>query len=178
MKNKNANQEYATMRCPLQDQEIASILPDYCDRTLSPEMEEALESHFELCSDCRDTVKAQRAVWAALDEFKPDAVTPGFNDAVLARIAAESRPPWSRLLAWPDFSARPAISMAAAAMVLIAVALFQGPTTQTPAEVDDSARYLKSELIVDVEQVDSTLDDIEMLRQLGLASPADQPQRL
>ncbi|MEZ5355684.1 MAG: hypothetical protein R2762_23875 [Bryobacteraceae bacterium] len=179
MNNNNTKRNDAATRCPLQDQELASILLEYCDRTLSPDMAEGLERHFAVCADCREAVEAQRAVWAALDEFKPDFAVGAFDDEVLARVAEESRPRWGRLLAWPNFSSAPVIPLAAAAMVLMAVMLFRAPLADSTDDNGDGVRFLKSDLIVDVEQVDRTLDDIEMLRQLGLASStADQPRQL
>ncbi|MEZ5402221.1 MAG: zf-HC2 domain-containing protein [Bryobacteraceae bacterium] len=158
-------------RCPLQDPEFASILLEYCDRVLAPETAKTLEAHFEVCSACREAVEAQRAVWTALDEFKPEHVGGDFDKAVLARVEGEARSarrmPWSRMLAFPRLPAGPAIPMAAAALVLMAVALFR---PGVPGETEDGARFLKSDLVVDVEQVDRSLDDMEMLRQLGLAS--------
>jgi anti-sigma factor RsiW len=164
------HEKHESMRCPLQDEEFASILLEYCDRTLAPDVAASLERHFEVCGACRESIEAQRAVWAALDEFKPESISAGFDEEVLSRVARERRPGAGRLLAWPDFSVRRVLPVAAAAMVLMAVGLFHGRLAPSAGEVEDSTRFMKSDLIVDVEQVDSTLDDIEMLRQMGLAS--------
>jgi hypothetical protein len=65
------------------------------------------------------------------------------------------------------WSIRPAMPVAAACMVLVAAFLFQAPTAP------EGSRYPKWAETMDVEQVERTLDDLEMLRQLGVAAPAE-----
>jgi anti-sigma factor RsiW len=149
-----------TVRCPLQSGDEGAILLSYLDRRLDPASTEALDRHISICPDCSRVVAAQRSVWNALDQWEPVAVSAGFDDRVMARIAAEREPAswWRRLNAHGWW--RPAMPVAAACVALLAVAVWREPVTaENPSPGMDSA---------EVQQVEDTLSDLEMLRQLGL----------
>lgn len=153
------------MACLLQDRERAAWLLDYCERNLSPALASEVERHLAVCPDCARTVDAQRQVWAALDGWDAPQVSPGFNARLYGRIGQDEAKPWwqgllsdSRAWTW-----RPAMPLAAACLAVLAVALFRAPSIPEPgakAQVDS----------IDVEQVERTLHDLEMLEQLGLAN--------
>lgn len=159
-------------QCPLQNRELASIFLDYCDRRLDPDLMLEMERHMESCKDCRQMLASQRAVWDALDAWEPEPVSLDFNRRLFDRIEAEgARPWWQR--AWTSLGSlgwKPAVPVAAACMALVAVVLLRVPSV---SQYDQKA---KLEPTVDVEQVDRALDDMEMLRQLGVSSdlPAGQ----
>ncbi len=147
--------------CPMQTGETASLLLDYCDRKLPLELMEEMDRHLAVCGSCRDAVAGQKAVWAALEAWEPEPVAVDFDRRLYRRIDEEqSRPWWKRLLEFPGaISWKPAMSLAAACLVLAGVALFRLPSgADLPAQTDK----------IDVEQVEKTLDDMDMLRQLGL----------
>jgi anti-sigma factor RsiW len=155
------------MHCPIQSRENAELLLAYVERKLEPEVAATFERHVEACAACREAVAAQSAVWSALDQWEAAEITADFDRRLYARIEADHQRAWWRRVFEPVLpgSLRPAMPMAAAAMLLIAVGLFQAPSEA------DWQRDKKA--AIDVEQVESTLDDLEMLRQLGVAAPVE-----
>ncbi len=150
------------MICPIQDRENAGILLDYCDRKLSADMMDTLDKHVENCPGCRQALAAQKMVWEALDNWEPAPVSIDFNRRLYHRIDKEAATAWWRRMFEPvmPFSLRPALPMAAACLVMIAVFLFQAPG-------DQQLQKQMTVETIDVEQVEKTLDDMEMLRQMG-----------
>lgn len=149
------------MECPVQTRENADLLLAYCARRLDPETAAALERHMQCCEACRTFGEGQRAVWSALDAWEAVPVSQDFDRRLYARIGAEQlRGFWSRLAQlWSPLRSRPALSLAAASLVLLVAFLVQSPqTAPRPPEVET----------VDVEQVERALDDLEMLRQVNL----------
>lgn len=154
------------MACILRDRERATWLLDYCERKLSPALTAELERHLTVCPDCARAVDAQRQVWAALDGWEAPPVSPDFNARLYGRIEQESRRPWwraitgeARLWTW-----KPAMPLAAACLAILAVALFRAPSLPEPGT------KAQADTIIDVEQVERTLHDLEMLEQLSLSS--------
>ena len=153
------------MACLLQDKERAAWLLDYCERNLPPALAAEVERHLAVCPDCARTVEAQQKVWAALDVWDPPQVSPNFNARLYARIEQEDAQPWWRTIL-PDarvWTWKPAMPLAAACLAVLAVALFRAPSMPEPgpkAQADS----------IDVEQVERTLHDLEMLEQLGLSN--------
>jgi anti-sigma factor RsiW len=146
------------MTCPVQAKENAEVLLAYCARTLEAEAAAAFERHLEHCEHCRSMAQAQQAVWAALDAWEAAEVPEDFDRRLYKRIEAEAANPWwkrmvpdRRMLAW-----KPAFGLAAAGMAVFAIALMRSPEVPPPSPSADS---------IDVEQVERTLEDLEMLRQ-------------
>ena len=65
---------------------IVAIL-SYLDRQLDPDTVLAFERHLSVCSECTRVVAAQRAVWKALDQWEPIAVSADFDERSFARLA-------------------------------------------------------------------------------------------
>lgn len=157
------------MRCLLQSGDDAVLLLDYCERKLDPALAFELEQHIAVCPDCARIVEAQQAVWNALDDWQPAPISADFNERVWRRIEAENaRPWWRRWLQWGAVTSwKPAMPLAAACMVLAAVALFQTPAgTPQPKSQPEN---------IDVEQVETTLHDLDMLQQLGAPAGRETP---
>ena len=152
-----------TARCPLQSGDEGALLLSYVDRQLDPDKMETLHRHVAICPDCARVVEGQRAVWQALEQWEPIAVSADFDDRVMARIAAEPSPWWRRLLqAAPTLGWwKPAMPLAVACAALLAVAVWHGPASgDKPAGATmDSA---------EAQQVEEALNDLDMLRQLGV----------
>jgi anti-sigma factor RsiW len=155
----------------MQDRENAGVLLEYVERKLTPDVAAAFERHLDACPACREAVGAQQTVWAALDAWNAAEISPDFNRRLYERIESEEGRAWWRRLFQPvlPWSLRPAMPLAAACMVLVAVLVFQGP-----GEVE---RQTKSVQTIDIEQVERTLDDLEMLKQLGVSTAESQESR-
>lgn len=147
------------MLCPVQSRDNAGILLAYANRTLDPDTAAVLERHMESCTECRRAAEAQRAVWKALDEWESEEIAEDFDRRLYRRIEAEQDTGWHRLMRpFRPVSWKPAMSLAAAGVTLLAVFLLQAPNRMTaPGGRSES---------VEAEQVERSLDDIEMLRQI------------
>ena len=133
------------MICPTQNKN-AEVLLDYCAGTLEPARTAEFATHIEACGDCRRVVEAQRQVWGALDAWTPLEVPPDFDARLYARIAREKRAlPWGRWF-W-----KPAVPLALACAVLAV-----GSLVRTPKEDK-----------VDIQRVERTLEDLDMLTPLS-----------
>ena len=135
------------MPCPIQN------VLDYSAQKLSPKAAAEFESHMTACTECRSAVASQQQVWQALDEWEVAPVSEDFDRKLRARIEESERKPWWKL-AW-----RPAWSFAAASAA-VAVALFVYAPDSTRIEVEP-------------EQVESALEDLEMLKQLSASGNQD-----
>src|SRR3954454_18203302 len=150
------------MRCPVQN-ENADLLLGFCARGLSPELTAIVEQHILVCEECRSFADGQRQLWDALDAWQPERVSADFEDRLYFRIEQNrSRGFWSRLLG-ETFSWKPALPLAAAfATVVISVMLVTPASSPDPGSLQQSGRIESLE----PEQVERTLEDIEMLKQL------------
>lgn len=152
------------MNCPTQKNEDAEILLDYCAQTLSPEKAAEFEIHLEQCEGCSKVVKAQAEVWGALDAWTPHPVSLNFDARLYARIAEEqAKPAWqtwlSRIFQPPVPVAlwKSAVPLAAACAVLAA-----GLALHTTDVVKSNDPQLHADK-VDIEQVEQTLEDFDIL---------------
>jgi anti-sigma factor RsiW len=130
---------------------------------------EAVERHMEACGPCREFVAGQRAVWAALDRWETPPVAEDFDRCLYARIARESSW-WDRITRL--FSSAPirrGLPVAAAAgLVLVAVLVINRPK---PVELAPRVAVQQVEPL-QPDQVDSTIQDMEMVREFsGLVRP-------
>ncbi len=145
------------MNCGLKENERADLLL----RNTS----EAAANHFERCVSCRQASLQQAAVWQALDSWNVPPVSSGFNRHLYAKIDAVANESWYERLAAsvrPLF-AQPAWALGVAGALFVAGFVFDHRTTRTPqVPVQVST--------TEAEQVERTLDDLEMLRQFDLAS--------
>jgi hypothetical protein len=121
----------------------------------------ALERHCTACPECRTAKEAQKRVWSALDAWEPEYISTGFDARLLNRIAVEEQRRTSR------WFLRPAVPVAAACAFILAGYLLRTP----PAPPAPEPR-LAIENRVDMEQVERALDDIDMLKQMGVVLPA------
>jgi len=159
--------------CPLASgEENVDILLDYCNRKLDPALAELFEKHMDVCTACRAFSASQMAVWDALDAFEAMPVSPDFDRKLMARIEREGSSPWRSL--WNRMTAggtaiwRPVVPVAAA--LVLAVGLWMRPSSPTGLETAP----IMADSQLDAEQIESALQDMEMLRQLTLPEPATQ----
>ena len=159
------------MRCPIQSRDNAEILLAYVDRKLEPDSMAAMDRHIEECCACQQALDGQRAVWSALDAWEAAEISRDFDRRLWQRIDWEQGQSWWKKMFQPvlPFALRPAMPIAAACVMLVATALFRTPGV-------DPLLPQRTE-VLDIEQVERTLEDIEMLRELGLAAPAGSSSR-
>ena len=150
------------MTCPLQSQENAEVLLDYCARRLGPGASVELERHIELCVECRRFADGQRLVWESLDAWDATPITTDFDRRLYRKIEArESTAWWTRTWEPLRASLRPA---AALASVFVAVAVITMINQPSPSlAVSNAARAAEA---VEIDQVEKALEDMEMLQQL------------
>jgi hypothetical protein len=104
---------------------------------------------------------AQQRVWSELDAWQPGKISADFDRDLYARITAEDR----RRTRLP---LRSVIPVAAACAALLAGYLLRPPST--PRRHTEPAVAIENR--IDMEQVERALDDIDMLRQMGVVVPA------
>lgn len=167
------NRQFQMTHCPLASgEENVDILLDYCNRKLDPDLAELFEKHMELCAACRAFAESQMAVWDALDAFEAMPVSPDFDHKLMARIEREESSPWRRM--WNKITAggtaiwRPVVPIAAA--LVLAVGLWMRPASNVGVETAP----IIADSQMDAEQIESALQDLEMLRQLALPEPVTQ----
>jgi anti-sigma factor RsiW len=84
------------MSCPLAIDESAELIVGYGAGILDPAAAAAFERHIEFCPVCCKAVAAQKAVWAALDEWHAVPVSPDFDQKLFQQIAeVEGRNGWA-----------------------------------------------------------------------------------
>jgi hypothetical protein len=157
-------------RCPLQNGNGAELVLAYCAQTLAQDECAAFERHMLACAGCRELAAAQQAVWSALDAWTPEPISSNFDEKLYQRIVVEEQSPWWQRLFRANWSLRPAMPVAAACGVLIAAFLLRGPQP-VPAPQSPSQP-------VRMEQVERALDDIDMLKQLGVESSPQVQEKI
>ncbi len=155
------------MGCPVEDAEGEELILAYGANTLAPEQQIELERHLETCASCRERAEAQRAVWRALDEWRPTVVSPDFDERLFRRIGSEQQGAWWQRLFSVNWSWRPAVPVAAACAALVAAFLLKSPALRTEPQSEQPPK-------LQIEQVEHALDDMEMLKQLGVESAQDK----
>jgi anti-sigma factor RsiW len=158
------------MNCPIQTKTSAELI-DYCAGRLAPERAEAVEAHARGCPACRELIGSQRAVWQALEHWVAPPVSNHFDRQLYARIDAEERSSgaiakWARaaVARWSPFSWRMPVAVAAmCAAVALAIVVEMPANRSGPPPAEPQARMEH----VDIEQIERTLDDMTMLKQLA-----------
>lgn len=153
------------MRCPVQDGNPEALL-SYSARTLSPETLNLLERHMSGCAECRRFAEAQQQVWTALDKWEAAPVSPGFDARLYARIEADGQRSWFRRLTSAGFGWKPALAGGMATLALVAALLIPGQRSTDPAQTPDPSQTQIRAESLEPEQLETALDDLDMLRQL------------
>ena len=159
------------MECPMKTGQADELFVAYGAETLAPETGAALEQHLEACQECRRAAHAQKSVWSALDMWDPPKISQGFDESLYARIAAEAERPWYRRLFDGHWAWRPVMPVAAACAAMLAVLVLKSPSPHSTSDVPAQPKQ------VDIEQVERALDDIDMLKQLGVAVAPEGQKR-
>lgn len=165
------------MNCPLQVKEGAEILLDYCSQRMDPDRAADFRLHVADCVDCKQVVEAQEAVWNALDAYEAMPVSMDFDRQLWARIATEDsqawwQRSWTRMLGGPAigwsnylFNWKPMLAAATACAAMAAVMMMATPHSTEPVDISNQKL---------MEKVESALDDIDMLNQVGVIETGHQ----
>ena len=142
---------------------------DYCAGTLDAALSAQLEAHFRNCAACNRAAEAQRKVWQALDEWKPEEVSSDFDERLYARITTEGRERW-----WRPSLRKPLVpviapAIAAVAMLILAL-LPHPPQTRVPPPNPTTPQVVVAGQRIDLPQVEQALDDMDMLTPMGQSS--------
>jgi anti-sigma factor RsiW len=145
-----------------------AILVAYAAGELDRETASALERHLADCAACRPVAAGQTAVWEALDAWEAPPVSPDFDRRLYRRIDEGPGISWWERLTRP-FRSMPlsqALPLTALAGLLLMASLLlhrPGPTAPVAQQHE----------VVGANQVENTLDDLDLLRQLSTADAVE-----
>ena len=156
---------YQGMICPLLSEDSMAVLLDYSAGRLDQTQTALFERHVESCESCAAFLGEQTSLWQTLGEWETPPVSLDFNRRLWRRIDGLRSQPWYR-----RFSAsvrfggwKPAIPLAAGVFV-VAAGFMMDHRGLTP--VSPSAAAGGGVSVIEVDQVEKTLDDIQLLKQL------------
>jgi hypothetical protein len=161
------------MNCPLESESTFDVLLDYSAGKLDRARAARLERHMLLCAECSSFLAGQTELWQTLDTWEPEPVSMDFNRRLYQRIEAETAAPWYlrigeflRMGAW-----KPAIPLAAAVVLVAAGFMMDHPGAFPVTQNVETASGLTAGVTeIDADQVEKTLDDIQLLRQLDASA--------
>ena len=156
------------MDCPIKTQENTDWLLDYAAGRLRGERAAQFARHVETCGDCAGFVNAQQVVWNALDQWEPEVVSLDFDRRLYRSIeevrSSSGLPRMLRRLFGPLQPLwRPVVPLAAACLLIVAGVMLHAP--QAVISPGDAAAHVEK---IEPEQVERTLDDMQMLRELAV----------
>lgn len=166
------------MRCPLKAGERAGEAYQRANEAIlaygAAVDQGGFSQHLEECRECRHLAHAQREVWSKLDAWTPTPMPSNFDERLYARIEAyQQQSWWNRTLAsfTGKWSWKPAMPLAVACTALVAAFMLNSPLAR---HAQAPRLEVLSESRIDLQQVERALDDLDMLKQLGMA-PGSRP---
>ncbi len=157
------------MNCPIKTQENREWLLEYSAGRLDGERAAMVERHVEICPACARFVEGQRVVWNALGQWESPELSADFNRRLYQKIDQAQPSTWLGRFLQPLW--RPMVPVAAMCLLIVAGVVLHTPT----AGVSPVHPRVEN---VEPEQVERTLDDLQMLRELSLTpqeTNASQP---
>ena len=151
------------MKCPLETagrkDPTTDLLLDYSAGRLNKANAVIVRNHIATCGACSAFQMEQTELWEALDAWQPEPVSTDFDRRLWQRIDLLASEPWyMRVAEAIRFGAwKPAFPLAVAVVVMVA-----GFTLDHQRTVHSSPARVS---IGEAEQVEKTLDDIQLLRQ-------------
>ena len=158
------------MNCPMEARQGSELLLEYTAGRLEPRAATALEAHMESCARCREFAQSQEMVWQALEAWEVEPVSMDFDRRLFARIEQARVSWWARLTGQVMHHAVP---VAAAAGVMILAGLALERTAVTPVAPPQESAQVET---LGPEQVQSALDDMQMLRDFNHLVRADSAE--
>ena len=157
------------MNCPIKTQENTDWLLDYSAGRLEGERATLVARHVETCPDCARFVEAQRVVWNALSQWEPARVSADFDRRLYRTIEARPATWMDRIFRPLQPLWRPVVPLGAACLLILVGIVLHTPQAAVNT-IDTQARVEK----IEPEQVERTLDDMQMLRELVLPQREEQ----
>ena len=152
------------MNCPIKSKENTEWLLDYSLGRLDRERAVAVAQHVESCPDCMLFIESQQVVCNALGQWEPEPVSADFDRRLYRMIDQKERRSWLRRLFQPLQPLwRPVAPVAAACLLIVA-----GVMLRTPDAAVGPVHPQTHVEAIEAEQVERTLDDMQMLRELEL----------
>ncbi len=169
------------MMCPSRNKQDTEILIDYCAGDLDAVRAAEFDLHVAQCRECAELAAAQKAAWAALDQWTSAEISSDFDERLYARIAQERQAPaWKRTVNRWMAAAResllmpgiwkPALGGAVACAALAVAFLVHAPRVADPpasgnptSSASRSVEAPRRAEAVDMEQVEHALDDLDLL---------------
>lgn len=154
------------MTCPNHE-----LLVQHCSGRLDLATAAAIERHLKTCTACSKVRDEQSALWQALDLWEPPPVSSGFDQRLYQRLeTGRTQQAWYRRVL-RELRWGPTLPVGATAALILAGVLLQVPGAKPD---------LEPQAIIEVDQVESTLDDLEMLEQFHLLArkEAEPPRSL
>ena len=154
------------MTCPSRNERnemmTSSVLLDYSAGRLNRAHAAEFEKHLRACSRCSDLYDAQAAVWDALSLWEAPVVSADFNRRLWQQIDSQALEPWYvRLRASLHMTGwKPMLPLAAAMIAVVAGFVMDHPGRSFPHSAGQFS-------IVEAEQVQQTLEDIQLLHQFN-----------
>lgn len=134
-------------------------------------------AHLKECEGCSSAFAEQVALWGKMDAWTLPEVSSDFNRGLYAKVDASQQERWYDRWArdLKAFFAQPSLALASAALVVVAGfmldhAAVDGTRVSRPSEVGAIHAPAVQLSPSDAEQMEKTLDDMEMLRQFDLTS--------
>jgi|SRR5579863_6400035 len=151
------------MDCPIRTQENTDWLLEYSTGRLDRERAALMAQHVETCQECAHFVEGQQRVWNALSQWEVDPVAAGFDRRLYRAIEAQPVSWKDRLFRPLQPLWRPVVPLAAACLLIVVGVVLHAPQA-TVTTAPSQAAVEKNE----AEQVERTLDDMQMLRELEM----------
>jgi anti-sigma factor RsiW len=154
------------MDCPIRSHENTDWLLDYSAGRLNREHAALMARHVETCQECARFVEGQQRVWNALSQWEVDPVSAGFDRRLYRAIDAQPVSWKERLFRPLQPLWRPVIPLAAACLLIAVGVVLHAPQ----ATIRPAASVEK----IEAEQVERTLDDMQMLRELEMTPKQEE----
>jgi anti-sigma factor RsiW len=139
----------------------------YLDGRASINERERLESHSQVCADCRRRAVEYTQLWNVLDESPISEPSMGFNARIRARVAAEPKQHF-----WDGLLPTPRLALAMGLLLVLSAWFARVPVDTTTAQSDQDFRMIRDLRVLENYDV---LRDFGALSEIPAASPVDKP---
>lgn len=162
------------MNCPMEAGGNPELLLSYAAGKLNAGERAQIDRHVQNCRACTAFAAGQKTVWQALEDWEPAEVSMDFDRRLYARIESDV-PWWQRLLRPLNPLLRHSMPIAAAAGVVVMASLLVDRPVAAPVTTAPQSAQVEA---LQPDQLQSALDDMEMLRQFNQLVPDSAGQKM